>query len=138
MNLHQIVSGAIGTINPPIPVVIRISTGNTTNSDGTRTPNYASPITVSGQVQELSAKELHQTDGLNLAGVNRSLYINGTIDGVTRVTLKGGDIIILPDGTVWLVVSVPESWPDWSRAVITLQDDSSAVSLLQALQSQTY
>lgn len=138
MNLHSIVSGMINTVNPEIPVVIRVSTGNTTNPDGTRTPNYASPITVSGQVQELSAKELHQTDGLNLAGVNRSLYINGTIDGVTRVTLKGGDIIVLPDNTVWLVVSVPESWPDWSRAIIVLQNDSSSAALLQALANETY
>jgi hypothetical protein len=115
------VSGAISAVNPPIPIVIKTSTGNVTNPDGTRTPSYSSPITVRGQVQELSTKDLHQIEGLNLGGTNRSLYINGKLNATVRVSLKGGDLIQLPDGTQWLVVAVPEQWPDWVKAIITLQ-----------------
>lgn len=138
MNLHGLVSGMISAVNPPIPVIVRVSTGNFTNPDGERTPKYASPVTIMGQVQELSTKDIQQTEGLNLAGTSRALYLNGRVDGVVRVLLKGGDVIVLPDGTVWLVVAVPESWPDWSKAIILLQNDSSSVALLTALQAQTY
>ena len=138
MNLHGLVQGMIGTVNPPIPIIVRVSTGNVTNPDGTRTPRYASPVTVTAQVQDLSTKDIHQTEGLNLGGTNRALYTNGRVDGTVRVLLKGGDVIVLPDGTVWLVVAVPEAWPDWTRAIITLQNDSSSVALLAALQAQTY
>lgn len=147
MNLHGIVSSMISAVNPPIPVIIRTSTGNVTNPDGTRSPRYASPVSVLGQVQELSIKDLQHTDGLNLNGTNRALYINGNINAGMRVSLKGGDVIIIAEGapgigivgpTVWLVIAVPESWPDWCRAICTLQNDSSSVALLTALQTQTY
>jgi hypothetical protein len=138
VNMHNLIQGMIGTVNPPIPIIVRVSTGNTTNPDGKRVPNYASPVTVTAQVQDLSTKDIHQTEGLNLGGTNRSLYTNGRIDGTVRVLLKGGDIIVLPDGTVWLVVAVPEAWPDWTKAIICLQNDSSSVALLATLQAQTY
>lgn len=138
MNLHGLVAGMIGTVNQQIPIIVRTSTGNVTNPDGTRIPRYASPVTIYAQVQDLSTKDLHQTEGLNLSGTNRSLYTNGRVDATVRVLLKGGDVIVLPDGTVWLVVAVPENWPDWTKAVIVLQNDSSSVALLADLQAQTY
>ena len=128
----------ISTVNPPISIIIRVSTGRTVSPDGTPVPQYASPITVQGQVQELSIKDLRQIEGLNLNGTLRNLYINGNINAGQRVTLKGGDVIVLPDGTVWLVVAVPESWPDWCRATIVQQNDSSSAALLAALQTQTF
>lgn len=138
MNLHGLVTGMISAVNPQIQVIIRVSTGNITNPDGTRTPKYASPVVVTAQVQELSTKDLRQTEGLNLGGVSRAFYTNGRVDATVRVLLKGGDVIVLPDGTVWLVVAVPETWPDWSKAIIVLQNDSSSAALLTALQAQTY
>lgn len=78
-----------------------------------------------GQVQALSTRDLHQTEGLNLQGEMRALYVSGTLNGVVRVLLKGGDLIRLPDGTVWLVTLVPEPWgltAGWTKCVITLQN----------------
>jgi signal peptidase I len=138
MNLHGLVSGMINTVNPAISIIVRVSTGRVVSPDGTPVPQFASPITVLGQVQELSIKDLHQVEGLNLNGTLRNLYINGNINAGQRVTLKGGDVIVLPDGTVWLVVAVPESWPDWCRALLVLQNDSSSAMLLAALQAQTF
>lgn len=137
MNLHGLVSGMVGTVNPQVPIQIRVSIGNKIGTNFVPTPQYASPITVLGQVQELSIKDLRQVEGLNLNGTLRNLYINGNINAGQRVTLKGGDIIILPDGTVWLVTAVPESWPDWCRALIVQQNDSSTVALRKALDLQT-
>jgi hypothetical protein len=138
MNMHGLAVGMISAVNPLIPIIVRTSTGSIVNSDYSRSPQYASPVIVQGQVQELSIKDLHQVEGLNLNGTLRTLYTNGVISAGQRVTLKGGDVIVLPDGTVWLVTAVPEQWPDWVKCVITQQNDSSSPALLAALQAQTY
>lgn len=61
MNLHGIVSPFIASVNPLIPVTIRISDGaNTvTASDGSRTPAYATPAAftaaIAGTIMTVSA-----------------------------------------------------------------------------------
>lgn len=125
MNLHSIVSGAIGAINPLMPGTIKVSTGYTTNPGGSRTPTYTTFTGVQMQVQALTWKDLQQVDGLNLNGTRRAIYMNGRADGVVRSLLKGGDIITLTDGPNagdWLVAMVLEQWPDWCKYAVTLQN----------------
>lgn len=89
----------------------------------------ATSCTLPAQVQALSSRDLRQIEGLNLQGTLRALYINGTLDGAVRPLLKGGDLVTLLDGTVWLVTVVPEPWnltAGWTKAIITLQNDSAA------------
>lgn len=50
MNLHGIVRGAIVTVNPDVPVAVRISTGYTIAAGGTRTPTYAAPGALVGSI----------------------------------------------------------------------------------------
>ncbi|MEX3628093.1 MAG: hypothetical protein VB138_00145 [Burkholderia sp.] len=130
MNLHGIVSGVIGTVNPFVPVTLQQSAGTyDTAPDGTRTPHYsASPQSV--QVQALSAKEIQHLDGLNIQGVLRKAYLNGDWRGVYRTTNQGGDrmqfaaVAGVPaslQGTTWKVVQVFETWPDWCALAIQLQ-----------------
>lgn len=120
MNLHGIVSGAIGTINPFVSAQIKQSTGWTTSPSGKRVPSYAAPFPASIQMQELSFKDLQHTDGLNLQGVLRSVYLDGSIYGVDRGTAGGGDIFTIGSQT-WLVVAVAEQWADWCRVILQLQ-----------------
>ena len=122
MNLHGIVSGAIGTVNPLVPVQIKVSTGYVTADDGTRLPGYAPPATVMAQIQALSYNDIIQADNLNIQGVRRKMYIQGEVDGLVRPNNKGGDLVLLPDGSTWLVAMVDEHWPDWTAAIITLQN----------------
>lgn len=125
MNLHAIVAPIISAVNPLIPVGVQISTGFTTNADFTKTPSYAPSVTVMAQVQPLSGRDLRQIEGLNLQGTLKAIYLNGEIDGVVRVQLKGGDLITLPDNSVWLVSQDLESWnmtAGWTKAIIVLQD----------------
>ncbi len=121
MNLHGIVSGAIGAVNPLVPIVIRRSIGNTQQADFTRVPMYADPVTVIAQVQALSAGDLQQTEKLNIQGEQRAVYINGRTDGVIREDRKGGDLVEW-DGKIWLNAHVLEYWPDWCKFVIVRQD----------------
>ena len=121
MNLHAIVSGAVGTINPPVLCTLAVSTGYTTSPDGTRVPTYATTPNVPAQIQALSYTDLMKMGGLNIEGIRRAVYLNGNIEGVDRAAIKGGDIITEPDGTVWLVAQDLEAWPDWTKLAATKQ-----------------
>lgn len=121
MNLHQIVSGAIGSVNPFIPIVIKRSVDYTTNVDGTQVPTYRI-LRTTGQVQAMSGTEILRLNALNIQGVMFKVYLNGNYDGVVRPKLKGGDLFIFKCQT-WLVVHVLENWPDWTSVAVVLQED---------------
>lgn len=120
MNLHGIVSGAIGTVNPPITAQVSQSTGFSAGSNFKQVPAYAAPVTLVIQKQELSFKDLQHVDALNIQGELCSVYLNGAIFGIDRGTAKGGDKFMF-NGQTWLVVAVPEQWPDWCRVILCLQ-----------------
>lgn len=119
MNLHGIVSGAIGSINPFVPGTMKISTGYTTSPSGTRTPAFNTLI-VSVQIQAMGYKDLQQIDGLNLQGVLRAVYVKGNFNGVNRPKQQGGDMLVIGADT-WLIVQPLEEWADWSKFVVNLQ-----------------
>lgn len=79
-------------------------------------------LTIQGDVQALSYSDIRQVEGLNLQGTRRAIYFDGPVYGLVRPTNQGGDLITLPDGTVWLVAMVTEKWPNWSKAVVTQQN----------------
>ena len=120
MNLHSIVSGAIGAVNPFIMAQVSKSNGYATSPDGTQVPAYDAPQTVSMQKQALTSQDLAHTDGLNIQGSLTVGYINGAWYGVNRVTGQGGDLFVI-NGETWLVVTISELWPDWSRVILCLQ-----------------
>ena len=121
MNLHGMISGIVGNVNPSQTVVISPSNGYVTGSDGKRTPSYGPPITVMAQVQGLTEANVFQTQGLNIASEMRTVYLPGAWNGVVRADQKGGDLMTLADGTHWLVVQVLEAFPDWCKVAITRQ-----------------
>jgi hypothetical protein len=125
MNLHNIAVGLISAINPLQIASLQISTGSITNSDGSRTPQYQRcPLEIYAQVQQLSIRDLRQLEGLNVAGSERKIYLNGSLTGTVRVSQKGGDLVTLQDGTVWLTTAVLEQWPDWCAVSVVLQNGS--------------
>ena len=198
MNIHGIVRGAVGSVNPFYPVSVRISIGNVMAADGNRVPGYATPgqfigaisgnvltvtavsqgqpqigqslddiggfilpgtviteivtpfpttgagsgiyevnipqtvtpevmntdFSLQAQVQALTFRDIVQIEGLNLQGTRRAIYLSGRVDGLVRSLNKGGDLITLPDGSVWLVAMVLEQWPDWVKCAATLQNTS--------------
>lgn len=129
MNLHGLVSGVVGTVNPFVPATLMRSTGYTTAADGKRTPTYSNS-SQSVQVQALSAREIQHLDGLNITGVLRKVFLNGDWRSVYRPGNGGGDkfqfassapVPVNLQGTTWLVVQVLETWPDWCSLAIQLQ-----------------
>ena len=124
MNLFGLTTAAVGVVNPRQNVQVQLSTGSTTNADGSRTPTYATPIVIPAQVQDLSEQDIRQLDALNIAGSMRSVYFPGFVSSIVRFTQQGGDLITLADGSVWLTTSVLESWPNYTKVTITLQNGS--------------
>ena len=127
MNLHGIVSGAISAVNPPTIATLLVSTGYTTAADGTQTPSYAAPVQVMAQVQAETFRDLTQLDSLNLQGTRRVMYLYGEVDGIIRVSSKGGDLVVIASGVhagTWLTALVIEQWPDWVKIAATLQNGS--------------
>jgi hypothetical protein len=123
VNLHQQVSGVIARVNPMQTITVRHSTGFTQAADYTRAPTY-STTTMLGQVQALTSAELSQVDGLNLQGEKLALYVNGTLAGVSRPDNTGGDLVTLPDSSVWLVAIPLENFSrmvGWCKVAIVRQ-----------------
>lgn len=127
MNLHSIVGPIVAAINPWVTASIQPSQGYTTNGDGSRIPAYGAPISVQVQMQPLQYRDLVQIDGLNIGGKRRAMYANGEWDAVVRSQQEGGDLVTLPDGSVWLLVFQFEDWNStagWTKFCVTLQNGS--------------
>jgi len=124
VNLHSIVSGAIAAINPMVIATLRASAGSTTAPDGRRVAAYADPVNVRCQVQSLQYNDILQLDALGIQGSKSKIYVNGQWQGIVRSDRRGGDLITMPDGKVYLVTLVLEDWADWCCVAVTLQTDA--------------
>jgi hypothetical protein len=121
MNLHKVVVGSIAAVNPHQRATLQLSTGYSTNKDGSRTPTYGAPIIVTAQVQALSMSDLRHLENLNIQGSERSIYVTGVLSAVQRFTQVGGDLITLSDGTLWLTKAVLEQWDSWVKVTVVQQ-----------------
>ncbi len=121
LNLHNIISGAIGAVNPFVLATWRQSTGYTTNADGTRTSATTDTV-VYIQVQALNAGELRQLEGLNIQGIRKAIYMDNRGQGVVRVGKLGGDMFKFY-GQTWLAVSILENWSQWTKIAVVEQLD---------------
>lgn len=124
MNLHAIVRPAIGAINPDLLGSVLVCTGYTTAANGRQQPTYTRTDGVPMQIQALSSKEVEHLDSLNIQNVTRAVYINGNIEGIDRVLLKGGDLLVFL-GETWLVTTTLETWDvgGWCKVAVTKQTD---------------
>ncbi|CAK8736335.1 hypothetical protein SODG_000047 [Sodalis praecaptivus] len=68
MNLHGIVSRAVGAINPFIEAQIFKSTGSVKSADYSRVPDYADPVPMMVQKQAVTQGDIRHLDNLNIQG----------------------------------------------------------------------
>lgn len=123
MNLHSAVAGAIGAINPFIPVSIQRSTGYTVAPGGKQVPSYATVPSMMGQKQPLSGSDIYRLNTLNIQGVTCKMYLNGNYEGVVRDDGQGGDLFTFgTPAKLYLVTQVMERWPDWCCVALTMQE----------------
>jgi len=125
MNLHGIVKGIVGSVNPEISVSLWKNTGYTIAADGKQIPAW-SKDTKNCQVQGTSGKDLQILASQNIQGVVRVVFLDGNWHGVVKAARTGGDILKFPEipgGTIrdWKAVLLRESWPDWSAIYVEMQ-----------------
>ena len=121
MSLHDLASSVTSSINPMMQCQWYQNTGLTTAVGGKQTPTYAQVAQVLAQVQQLTAADLKHMNNMNMSGITRKIWCNAILTGIDRAAGLGGDQIILPDGTTWLVVQVIETWQDWCSALMQKQ-----------------
>jgi hypothetical protein len=128
MNLNAIAAPAVGLVNPRQAVTVYLSTGPTaTGGDGSRTGTYAASFTATMQIQPISTGDLRKLEGLNLQGKFTKLYLDGALRGLERINSLGGDLVVLKDGTTYLVKAVLEGWTPtagWCSVAVILQNDA--------------
>lgn len=120
MNLHQLVRGVIGSVNPDIPVIVLPSTGSDEDDAGRVVPRFGAPIPTTGQKQPLTGKDVERFQQQGIQGVTCKMHLNGNYEGMFRKLGKGGDVLQF-GGDTYLVTSVMERWPDWCCVALTLQ-----------------
>ena len=121
MSLHDLVANVICTVNPMMTCQLYASTGNTPVAGGKSVPTFAAATNVIAQVQQLTASNLKHLAEMGMSGITRRVWCDTILHGVDRAAGLGGDKLVLPDGTIWLVVAVPEVWPDWCSALLQKQ-----------------
>lgn len=119
MNLHKLARKAISKVNPYIDALIYKSDGYEI-VDFNQVAKALNPIQMRVQKQAISQDDLEHIANINQQGQYVSIYTDGNWCGLDRTKEQGGDLFVI-EGQTWLVVMVPEIWPDWTRVIACLQ-----------------
>lgn len=125
MNLRGIANAAIQTINPNIPVTVKISSGYVIDPVTLRqVPDYTE-YPAMGQIQALDGDDMAQVNFLNIQGTIRAVYLYGNVSGVIRPDGISASRLIFASnesGEVkdreWNVFKVLEAWPTWCKVAV--------------------
>ena len=116
LNLHQIVRGAISSVNADEQVYIIRSTGNA-NLKGRIQATYATPELITAQVQTLSNDDLKIVNETERTERDRKFYLfsdpdyNTSPASIIRYLGRTGDFIYRPfDQTYWKIYCVAEDF----------------------------
>lgn len=125
MNIRAMANAMTSGINPNIAATTLKSTGNTTATDGRRTPTWEVG-TASIQVQGVSAKDLQFMAGQGIMGTLRQVFAPGYWQGPNRPGGTGGDIFRFPEQSGgpdrdWKVVLVKGVYNDWTQIIVQMQ-----------------
>lgn len=123
MNLHEIVSSAINSINPFQSITITPRGGYTVNQYGEREVITGSDFTVMADVQPLNSSDIQFINNYQSSTEYMSFWFSADVNGLTRPLVKSGDIITW-NGKKYYVVNMPEGWYEingWSHCVGALQ-----------------
>jgi hypothetical protein len=128
MNLHGTVRGAITSVNPDKPVQWLASAGSSVAPGGKQTATFAAPVTLQGQIQAAPTSMLKRYNLLSGNEIYRTVYFYGQRQAINRAAQLGGDLLQFPEvptGTTrtWLIIKVPEQWPDWCCVLCVMQLD---------------
>ena len=123
MNLHAIVSSAIGGVNRHEMVTLYTCTG-TSNNGGVVSVTY-DKADILAQVQAPDAADLRLYDNLVDARHVKKFFMPAPASTVNRFEETAGDIIKRPDGSYWLIDAIRDDFANegWLCCLATLQHE---------------
>lgn len=129
MNVRGIANMAIQTVNPNIPIVVKLPNGFTIDPATRRQVPAYNSINAMGQLQALDGDDLKQISSLNIQGTVRAMYLYGSIAGVIRPDGSSQSHVVFTSNEAgvtksreWGVFKVLESWQDWCKVAIVYQE----------------
>lgn len=126
MNLHEIVSGAINSINPFQEITITPREDYTVNIYGEAEPINKESYTIMAQIQPVSSEDIKFINNYNESTVYMAFWLSANTSGLNRPLLKGGDKVVWGNKT-FFITNMPEDWYDtccWSHFIGCLQLES--------------
>lgn len=125
MNLRGIANAATQSVNPNIPITVKVSGAFAIDPATLRQVPTYTEYSGYGNVQALDGDELSQINFMNIEGTLRSAYLYGSISGVIRPDGVSSSRLVFTSnesGIVksreWNVYKVLETWPDWCKVAI--------------------
>ena len=120
MNLAGIANSAIQSILPNREVTLKSYVGFTINEYSERQPCYLSSA-IKAQVQELKSTELNYAEKMGIQGQLRTVYVHAPYSIVANMQGKSGGDLVYIDGVDWLVITLTEAYPDYSKGIVQRQ-----------------
>lgn len=128
-NFHDVVRGAIETINDDTDGTVYVSTGRTAVR-GILTPTFAA-VTARLQVQAQAHDPLRHTNSLEYTGNYFTIYAYGNFSDLERPDGKGGDVCNF-GGKWYYIETVLEWWPQWCCFEVVRQLNAADIATLLA------
>jgi hypothetical protein len=128
-NMHDVVRGAIETVNEDTDGIVYVSTGRT-NVRGILTGAYSN-VAARLQVQAKQHDPLQHERGLNYSNGYYSIWAYGNFSDIERPQGTGGDICNF-NGQWWYITQVMEWWPQWCSFEVTRQLNAADIAALLA------
>ena len=123
MNLHEIVSGAINSINPFQTITITPRSSYKVDEYGEATPNEGASYQIQAQIQPLTSEDIKFINSYNESTIYKAFWVSANTFGLNRPMAKGGDKVVW-DSQIYYVTSMPEDWYEtsgWSHFIGALQ-----------------
>ena len=123
MNLHEIVSSAINSINPFQTITITPRSSYTVNEYGEAIATEGTSYSIQAQIQPLTSEDIKFINNYNESTVYKAFWVSADTFGLNRPMAKGGDKITW-NGKTFYVTSMPEDWYEtsgWTHFIGALQ-----------------
>lgn len=128
-NMHDIVRGAIESVNDDTPGTVYISTGRT-NVRGILTPTFTA-VAARLQVQAQNHDPIRHERGLEYTGSYFTIYAYGNFSDLERPDGTGGDVCNF-NGKWYYISTVLEWWPQWCCFEVVKQLNAADIATLLA------
>lgn len=123
MNLHEIVSGAINSVNPFQTITVYSRSDYTVNDYGEAVATMGEAQTYKAQVQPINSEDIRFINNYNQSEEYKAFWVSADVSGLNRPLLKGGDKVVC-NGKTYFVSNMPEDWYEtvgWNHFIGCLQ-----------------